>query len=87
MSADNSGGEFSSAFKTASSIFEIDLSIAKAISEYVIFTTLGIPETKSLPLISKSSGASFNSVIAEPTSIFIFSADLSPINKLCCLFI
>ena len=33
ISAESSGGELSKAFKTASSIFEIDLSIANAISE------------------------------------------------------
>ena len=50
LSADNSGGVFSNASLIAPTICFIISFSASAVSSSVIFTSLGVPDLKSLPL-------------------------------------
>ena len=84
MSDASSGGVFSNVLLTISTIFEIDPFIASSTCVDVIFSFLGNPSVKSLPLTSIV--ISVIKGIAQPICILICSAVVSPIAKFISLF-
>ena len=80
MSAESSGGVCSSATRTASMMFETVSDRASRTSSSEITRVLGIPSTRSRPLISIVNSSSRGK--AEPMLILISSAVRSPTRRL-----
>ena len=78
MSAANSGGESSKAFRIALTIPYNGSFIASKICSLLIVNVSGIPSARFLPVIDISSFS--DSAVAQPIVYLIFSAEDSPIT-------